>query len=141
SGIYKICILTQYRAHSLIRHIELGWSFSRHEFDEYIELLPAQERYETSVWYQGTADAVYQNMDIILSHRPAYVLVLAGDHIYKMDYGLMIGTHLKSGADVTVGCVEVPLEDARQYGLMVVDETNRVIGFREKPEHPDPMPG
>jgi len=141
SGIYKICILTQYRAHSLIRHIELGWSFSRHEFDEYIELLPAQERYETSVWYQGTADAVYQNMDIILSHRPQHVLVLAGDHIYKMDYGLMIATHLEHDADVTVGCVEVPLPEARQYGLMVVDDSNRVIGFREKPENPEPIPG
>jgi glucose-1-phosphate adenylyltransferase len=141
SGIYKICVLTQYRAHSLIRHIQRGWSFWREEFDEFVELLPAQERYETSQWYQGTADAVYQNLDIIADHHPAYVLVLAGDHIYKMDYGLMIATHIEKGADVTVGCVEVPLAEAGHFGLMVVDDDHRVIGFQEKPEQPQPMPG
>ena len=141
SGIYKICVLTQYRAHSLIRHIERGWSFWREEFGEFIELLPAQERYETSQWYQGTADAVYQNLDIIFDHHPSYVLVLAGDHIYKMDYGLMIATHIEKGADVTVGCVEVPLHEARHFGLMLVDEEQRVVGFQEKPEHPQPIPG
>jgi len=141
SGIYKICVLTQYRAHSLIRHIQRGWSFWREEFDEFVELLPAQERYETSQWYQGTADAVYQNLDIIADHRPSYVLVLAGDHIYKMDYGLMTATHIENDADVTVGCVEVPLSDARHFGLMVVDDDYRVIGFQEKPEQPQPSPG
>lgn len=141
SGVYRICVLTQYRAHSLIRHIERGWSFWREEFDEFIELLPAQERYESSQWYQGTADAVYQNLDIIIDHHPSYVLVLAGDHIYKMDYGLMIATHIEKDAEVTVGCVEVPLEEGRQFGLMVVDDDFRVVGFQEKPEQPRPMPG
>ncbi len=140
SGLEKICILTQYRAHSLMRHIELGWSFSRHEFGEFIELLPAQERIESSFWYQGTADAVYQNLDIINEHGPEFVLVLAGDHVYKMDYTVMIAAHLETQADVTVGCVEVPLRDANQFGLMVVDRHNRVIGFEEKPENPTPMP-
>ncbi|MBI2993432.1 MAG: glucose-1-phosphate adenylyltransferase [Gammaproteobacteria bacterium] len=141
SGLHKICILTQYRAHSLIQHVERGWSFSRHEFDEFIELLPAQERYENSSWYQGTADAVYQNLDIILDHRPDRVLVLAGDHIYKMDYGLMLATHMDCRADVTVGCVEVPLRSASLFGLMIVDAENRVIGFQEKPARPLPTPG
>jgi glucose-1-phosphate adenylyltransferase len=141
SGINKICILTQYRAHSLIRHIELGWSFSRHEFDEFIELLPAQERVETSSWYQGTADSVFQNLDIILDHNPAYVLVLAGDHIYKMDYALMLALHVERNADVTVGCVEVPIREASNFGLMEVDAEDRVTGFQEKPEHPRSMPG
>lgn len=141
SGIHKICILTQYRAHSLIQHLERGWSFSRHEFDEFIELLPAQERYEHSSWYQGTADAVYQNLDIILDHAPDHVLVLAGDHVYKMDYGPMFATHIDSRADVTIGCVETPLRDARQFGLMIVDADNRVVGFQEKPDQPRPMSG
>ena len=141
SGIYKICVLTQYRAHSLIQHIERGWSFFRNEFDEFIELLPAQERFETSSWYLGTADAVYQNFDIILDHRPSFVLVLAGDHIYKMDYGMMVATHIDNKADVTVGCIEVPLKEASDFGLMLVDGENRVIGFQEKPAHPEPMPG
>ncbi|MBI1732312.1 MAG: glucose-1-phosphate adenylyltransferase [Gammaproteobacteria bacterium] len=141
SGLYKICILTQYRAHSLMRHVELGWSFSRHEFGEFVELLPAQERTEASSWYQGTADAVYQNLDIILGHQPDYVLILAGDHIYKMDYGMMLETHLASRADVTVGCVEVPVNEAHQFGIMVVDEQNCIKGFQEKPDHPMPTPG
>jgi glucose-1-phosphate adenylyltransferase len=141
SGINKICLLTQYRAHSLIQHIERGWSFYRYELGEFIELLPAQERFATSSWYLGTADAVYQNFDIILDHRPSYVLVLGGDHIYKMDYGMMIATHIENNADVTVGCIEVPLEEASDFGLMIVDDSNRVIGFQEKPVVPEPMPG
>lgn len=141
SGIHKICILTQYRAHSLFQHMERGWSFCRDEFGEFIELVPAQERYESSSWYRGTADSVYQNLDIILDHRPSYVLVLAGDHIYKMDYGLMIATHIENVADVTVGCVQVPLKDAHHLGLMDVNEDNRIIGFHEKPRHPKPMHG
>lgn len=141
SGLHKICVLTQYRAHSLIQHMQRGWSMFRPEFNEFIELLPAQERYTTSVWYQGTADAVYQNLDIIHDHAPTFVLVLAGDHIYKMDYGRMLATHLKTGADVTVGCVEVPLRKASNFGLMIVDEEDRVVGFEEKPEHPKPAPG
>jgi glucose-1-phosphate adenylyltransferase len=141
SGIHKICILTQYRAHSLIQHIERGWSFCRDEFNEFIELLPAQERYESSFWYQGTADSVYQNLDIIQEHRPSNVLVLAGDHIYKMDYGSMVAIHVESEADVTVGCIEVALQEASQFGLMLVDDDYRVIGFEEKPEKPQPLPG
>jgi len=141
SGIHKMCILTQYRAHSLIRHIERAWSFCRDEFGEFIELLPAQERYESSSWYQGTADSVYQNLDIIQEHRPSYILVLAGDHVYKMDYGVMISTHIASDADVTVGCVDVPINEASQYGLLKVNDADRILGFQEKPENPRPKPG
>jgi len=141
SGIRRVSVLTQYNAHSLIKHLERAWSFLRAEFGEFIELLPAQERFETSSWYQGTADAVYQNLDIILDHRPTFVLVLAGDHIYKMDYGMMITAHVDSKADATVGCVEVPLQAARDFGLMVVDEQLRVVGFQEKPADPRPLPG
>ena len=141
SGINKICILTQYHAHSLIQHIERGWSFYRYELGEFIELLPAQKRLETSSWYLGTADAVYQNFDIILDHRPSYILILGGDHIYKMDYGMLMATHIENNADVTVGCIEVPLSEASDFGLMLVDETGRVIGFQEKPSRPEPMPG
>jgi len=141
SGIRKICILTQYRAHSLIQHIERGWSFCRTEFGEYIELLPAQERCDSSFYYQGTADSVYQNLDIILEHKPTFVLILAGDHVYKMDYGMMVATHLEKNADVTIACIEVPLQEASNYGLMMTDKTNRVTGFQEKPERPRPIPG
>lgn len=141
SGISKICILTQYRAHSLIRHIELGWSFSRHEFDEFIELLPAQERADAAFSYQGTADAVFQNLDIILDHNPSQVLILAGDHIYKMDYGLMLAMHLEIHADITVGCARTSLHEASNLGIMKVDGEKRVIGFEEKPENPEAMPG
>ncbi|MFQ5659252.1 MAG: glucose-1-phosphate adenylyltransferase [Gammaproteobacteria bacterium] len=141
SGIHKIDILTQYRAHSLIQHVERGWSFCRDEFGEFIELLPAMERYESSSWYQGTADSVYQNLDIILEHRPSYVLVLAGDHVYKMDYGVMIAAHAENSSDVTVGCVEVPLKDAHNFGLLNVDEDNRITGFHEKPANPQSLVG
>ncbi|MCC7410051.1 MAG: glucose-1-phosphate adenylyltransferase [Gammaproteobacteria bacterium] len=141
SGIRRVCVLTQYNSYTLMRHIERAWSFLRAEFGEFVEVLPAQERFESSSWYQGTADAVYQNLDIILGHRPSYVLVLAGDHVYKMDYGSMIASHLDSGADATVGCVEIALAQARDFGLMVVDEAQRVVGFQEKPAVPQPMPG
>ena len=124
SGINKICILTQYHAHSLIQHLERGWSFYRYELGEFIELLPAQERFETSSWYLGTADAVYQNFDIILDHRPSYILILGGDHIYKMDYGMLMASHIENNADVTVGCIEVPLSEASDFGLMLVHLIN-----------------
>jgi glucose-1-phosphate adenylyltransferase len=140
SGIRRVGVLTQYKAHSLIQHIQRGWSFLRGEFGEFIELLPAQQRIETS-WYAGTADAVYQNIDIIRQHAPEYVLILAGDHIYKMDYGQMIAYHVESGADMTVGCLEVETEVARAFGVMAVDETGRVTEFAEKPENPAPTPG
>ena len=140
SGIRMIGVLTQYKAHSLIQHIQNGWSFLRGEFKEFIELLPAQQRIQDS-WYSGTADAVYQNLDIIRTHKPDYVLILAGDHIYKMDYGLMIAQHVDSGADMTVGCIEVPLEEAKAFGVLSVDTDGRVTEFQEKPAAPHPMPG
>lgn len=140
SGIRKIGILTQYKAHSLIQHIQHGWGFLRGEFSEFIELLPAQQRIETS-WYAGTADAVYQNLDIIRTHQPDYVLILAGDHVYKMDYGPMIAHHVEKQADLTVGCIEVPLEQARAFGVMGVREDGRIVDFAEKPESPQPIPG
>jgi len=140
SGIRMIGVLTQYKAHSLIQHIQNGWSFLRGEFKEFIELLPAQQRIQDS-WYSGTADAVYQNLDIIRTHKPDYVLVLAGDHVYKMDYGMMIAQHVDSGADMTVGCIEVPLEDAKAFGVISVDTDGRVIEFQEKPAEPQSMPG
>jgi glucose-1-phosphate adenylyltransferase len=140
SGIRMIGVLTQYKAHSLIQHIQQGWSFLRGEFKEFIELLPAQQRIEDS-WYAGTADAVYQNLDIIRIHKPEYVLVLAGDHIYKMDYGAMLARHAETGADMTIGCIEVPLETARAFGVISVDEDGKVVEFNEKPEAPHPIPG
>ncbi|MHB8624205.1 MAG: glucose-1-phosphate adenylyltransferase [Sulfuricaulis sp.] len=140
SGIRRVGVLTQYKAHSLIRHIQKGWGFLRGELGEFVELLPAQQRIETS-WYTGTADAVYQNLDIIRNHEPGYVLILAGDHIYKMDYGAMIVRHVDSGADVTVACVEVPVGRAHDFGVMTVDALDRVISFQEKPKTPTPSPG
>lgn len=140
SGIRQIAVLTQYKAHSLIRHIQRGWSFFRGEFGEFVELLPAQQRIETS-WYKGTADAVYQNLDIIRTFEPDYIIILAGDHIYKMDYGSMLADHLSNQADLTVGCIEVPIEEASEFGVMAVDADERIISFREKPENPASIPG
>ncbi len=140
SGIRRIGLLTQYKAHSLIQHIQRGWGFLSGEFGEFIELLPAQQRIESS-WYMGTADAIYQNIDIIRLHNPEYVLILAGDHIYKMDYGPMLAQHVESQADMTVGCIEVDLEMAKEYGVMTVDTDNRITEFNEKPAEPQPMPG
>jgi len=140
SGIRRIGVLTQYKSHSLIQHIQKGWGFLRGEFGEFVELLPAQQRIETS-WYLGTANAVYQNLDIIRNHNPSYVLILAGDHIYKMDYGPMVAYHLEHAADLTVGCIEVPLERASAFGVMDVDRDGRVTRFVEKPADPQPMPG
>ncbi|MBI3778683.1 MAG: glucose-1-phosphate adenylyltransferase [Gammaproteobacteria bacterium] len=140
SGIRRVGVLTQYKAHSLIKHIQRGWGFLRGELGEFVELLPAQQRIETS-WYTGTADAVYQNLDILRNHNPSQVLILAGDHVYKMDYGAMLAHHVNSGADVTVACVEVPVERAREFGVMAVDEQGRIVSFQEKPETPAPLPG
>jgi glucose-1-phosphate adenylyltransferase len=140
SGIRMIGVLTQYKAHSLIQHIQQGWSFLRGEFKEFIELLPAQQRIEDS-WYAGTADAVYQNLDIIRIHKPDYVLILAGDHIYKMDYGTMLARHAESAADMTIGCIEVPLKEAKAFGVLSVDTDGRVVEFTEKPEQPQSIPG
>ncbi|PXX91861.1 glucose-1-phosphate adenylyltransferase [Marinobacter vulgaris] len=140
SGIGQVGVITQYKSHSLIRHIQRGWGFMRGELNEFVELWPAQQRIETS-WYEGTADAVLQNLDIIRSHNPEYVLVLAGDHIYKMDYGTMLAAHVESEADITVGCIEVPLEEASAFGVMSVDDELNVTEFLEKPENPKHMPG
>jgi len=140
SGIRKIGVLTQYKAHSLIRHLVHGWSNFRTELGEFVEVLPASQR-TTGNWYDGTADAIYQNLDIVEALRPKYVLVLAGDHIYKMDYGEMLAYHVEKGADMTVACVGVPLEDAKGFGVMTVDENHRVVAFDEKPADPQPMPG
>lgn len=140
SGIRRIAVLTQYKAHSLIRHIQQGWGFLRAELGEFVELVPAQQRVKTS-WYTGTADAVFQNLDIIRNHQPEYVLVLAGDHIYKMDYGPMLAYHVAQGADLTIGAIDVPLEMAKAFGVMSVNEDGRVTAFNEKPENPAPKPG
>ncbi|QKT02736.1 glucose-1-phosphate adenylyltransferase [Ectothiorhodospiraceae bacterium 2226] len=141
SGIRRIGILTQYKAHSLIRHVQQGWNFLRAELGEFIELLPAQQRLNTG-WYAGTADAVYQNLDIIRTHNPEFVLILAGDHVYKMDYGPMLAYHVEHHADLTVGCIEVPVDEARgAFGVMQVDPDMRVRGFQEKPQEPESIPG
>ncbi|MDQ2075312.1 glucose-1-phosphate adenylyltransferase [Marinimicrobium sp. ABcell2] len=140
SGIGRIGVLTQYKAHSLIRHIQRGWGFMKGDMDEFVELLPAQQRIETS-WYAGTADAVLQNLDIIRNHQPEYVLILAGDHVYKMDYGTMLAAHVEQDADVTVGCIEVPVAEATACGVMAMDSDNRVTEFVEKPANPKHIPG
>ncbi|MBI1906000.1 MAG: NTP transferase domain-containing protein, partial [Rhodocyclales bacterium] len=140
SGIRRIGVATQYKAHSLIRHIQQGWSFLEGRFDEFIELLPAQQQI-TAAWYSGTADAVFQNLAVLRRHSPKYVLVLAGDHVYKMDYGRMLAFHLTHQADLTVACAEVPLTEASAFGVMGIDGNGRVISFQEKPAQPQPIPG
>jgi glucose-1-phosphate adenylyltransferase len=141
SGIRRIGVLTQYKAHSLIQHIQRGWGFLRGEFNEFIELLPAQQRTEGENWYRGTADAVFQNLDIIRNHAPDYVLILAGDHVYKMDYGKMLAEHILKDAAVTVACIEVPLAKASGFGVIAVDEEGAILEFQEKPANPQPIPG
>jgi len=140
SGIRQISVVTQYRSHSLIRHIQNGWSFLRGEFGEFVELMPAAQQRTEDSWYEGTADAVAQNLNILRSHNPEYILVLAGDHIYKMDYGPMIAEHVEKKADMTVGCLEVPLEMAKGFGVMSIDEDSRIVRFSEKPAHPEATP-
>jgi glucose-1-phosphate adenylyltransferase len=140
SGIRCIDVLIQYKSHSLISHVQKGWSFLKSEIGEFIELIPAQQRVQDQ-WYAGTADAVYQNLDIIKSHRPRYVLVLAGDHIYKMDYSQMLAFHVDHNADMTVGCVEVTLDEARRYGVMSINDEDKIIDFNEKPAEPVSVPG
>ena len=140
SGIRQVGILTQYKSHSLIRHVQQGWNFLRAELGEFVELLPAQQRVGAG-WYAGTADAIYQNLDIIRMHQPEYVLVLAGDHIYRMDYGPMLAYHVENEADMTIGCLEVSLQEAQSFGVMEVGEDWRVSRFLEKPHDPKPVPG
>ncbi|MCC7346528.1 MAG: glucose-1-phosphate adenylyltransferase [Variibacter sp.] len=141
SGIRRIGVATQYKAHSLIRHLQRGWNFFRHERNESFDILPASQRVSDQAWYAGTADAVYQNIDIIESYGPRYIVVLAGDHIYKMDYELMLAQHVESGADVTIGCLKVPRMEATGFGVMHVDAQDRIIAFVEKPKDPPAMPG
>lgn len=140
SGIRRVGVITQYKAHSLIKHVQRGWGFLRGEFNEFIELLPAQQWVDDVSWYKGTADAVYQNLDILRMYQPEYVLILAGDHIYKMDYGKMLAFHVQNEADMTVACVEVPRQEASAFGVMQVDANDRVLAFMEKPADPPPMP-
>jgi glucose-1-phosphate adenylyltransferase len=140
SGIRRIGVATQYKAQSLIMHLQRGWSFLDGRFDEFIDLLPAQQQI-TENWYQGTADAVFQNLDLIRRRNPKYILILSGDHIYKMDYGRMLAQHAQSQADMTVACMDVPLDEASAFGVVGVDDQQRVTSFVEKPKNPPPMPG
>lgn len=140
SGIRRIGVATQYKAQSLISHIQHGWGFLDGRFKEFVELLPAQQRIEET-WYQGTADAVYQNLDILRRHDPAYVLILGGDHVYKMDYSKLLAEHVEKSADMTVACLEVPLEEASSFGVMSVNNEWRITSFDEKPDKPAPIPG
>ncbi len=141
SGVRRIGVITQYKSHSLLRHLQRGWSFLRNEFNEFIDLLPAQQRIDEHSWYQGTADAVYQNLDILRAHGPSYYLILAGDHIYKMDYANLIADHVACGARCTVACIEVPLAEASAFGVMATDAQGRIVRFDEKPAQPAAMPG
>src|ERR1700709_1723037 len=140
SGIRRIGVATQYKAHSLIRHLQRGWNFFRHERNEGFDILPPSQR-SGDTWYAGTADALYQNIDIIEGYDPEYIVILAGDHIYKMDYAAMLVQHVEQNADVTVGCIEVPRMEATAFGVMHVDETDRIIAFVEKPADPPAIPG
>ncbi len=140
SGIRKIGVATQYKAQSLIQHIQRGWSFLDGRFHEFVDILPAQQQVNEN-WYMGTADAVYQNLDLIRRNRPKYVLVLSGDHVYKMDYGRMLYDHVETRADLTVACMDVPLEEGSAFGVMHVGDDRRISAFIEKPADPPPMPG
>jgi glucose-1-phosphate adenylyltransferase len=141
SGVRRICVLTQYKAHSLLRHLQMGWSFLRPEMNEFLDLLPAQQRLDEATWYRGTADAVYQNFDIFRAADAEYFIVLAGDHIYKMDYSNLLKDHVDKGADCTVACIEVPLEEASGFGVMAVDDSMRIVNFLEKPKDPPAISG
>jgi glucose-1-phosphate adenylyltransferase len=141
SGLRRIAVLTQYKAHSLLRHLQMGWSFLRPEMNEFLDLLPAQQRLDEATWYRGTADAVYQNFDIFRAAGPGYFVILAGDHIYKMDYSSMLADHVDKGADCTVACFEVPLAAASDFGVMATDGAMRIIDFLEKPAAPPAIAG
>ncbi|HEY0133845.1 MAG TPA: sugar phosphate nucleotidyltransferase, partial [Nannocystis sp.] len=136
SGFRQMAVLTQYKSHSLLRHLQRGWSFLRGEMGEFVDLLPAQQRINEENWYRGTADAVYQNLDIFRSVQPRHVIILAGDHVYKMDYGKMLLAHVERGADATVACIEVPRMEATAFGVMHIDEDDRITAFLEKPADP-----
>ncbi len=140
SGIRRIGVITQYKSHSLLRHVQRGWGFLKSEMNEFVDLMPAQQRTDDESWYRGTADAVYQNQDILASYGADYIVVLAGDHIYKMNYALMLADHVAKGRDCTVGCIAVPRMEATAFGVMAVDETNLILDFVEKPADPPAMP-
>jgi glucose-1-phosphate adenylyltransferase len=141
SGIRRIGVITQYHSHTLVQHIQRGWSFLNEEMNEFVDLLPAQQRLSTEHWYKGTADAVYQNLDIIRRYGAKYVVILAGDHIYKMDYSRMLLDHVEKGGECTVACLPVPLSEASEFGVMEVSDEHQVLKFLEKPENPPAMPG
>jgi glucose-1-phosphate adenylyltransferase len=141
SGIRRIGVITQYKSHSLLRHLQRGWAFLKNEVNEFVDLLPAQQRVDEESWYRGTADAVYQNQDILDGYQADFVVVLAGDHIYKMNYALMLADHVALGLPCTVACLEVPREEASAFGVMAVDEHRRIRDFVEKPENPPAVPG
>ena len=140
SGVRRIAVATQYKAHSLIRHLQRGWNFLQPVRNESFDILPASQRVGEDKWYAGTTDAVFQNIDIIDGYAPEYLVVVAGDHVYKMDYERMLVQHVNSGADVTVACVELPVAEAKGFGIMGVDDRDRIVSFVEKPEHPPEMP-
>lgn len=141
SGFRRVLVLTQYNAHRLLEHLQRGWGFLTGHLDEFIHACPAEQHLDTDAWYQGTADAVYQNLPNVMGHHPRNVLVLAGDHVYRMDYKGFLQDHLAAEADLTIACLEVPLEEASQFGVMAVDGQDRIIGFQEKPAAPTPIPG
>jgi glucose-1-phosphate adenylyltransferase len=141
SGIRRIGVITQYKSHSLLRHLQRGWAFLRPEMNEFVDLLPAQQRVDEESWYRGTADAVYQNQDILAAYGADYVVVLAGDHIYKMNYAVMLADHVAMGRECTVGCIEVDRMEARAFGVMAIDDKRGITEFVEKPENPPAMPG
>src|SRR4051812_31074958 len=141
SGIRRIGVITQYKSHSLLRHLQRGWAFLKSEMNEFVDLMPAQQRNDDDSWYRGTADAVYQNQDILASYRADYIVVLAGDHIYKMNYAIMLADHGARARDCTAGCIAVPREQASAFGVMAVDDKSMIVDFLEKPKDPPPMPG
>jgi glucose-1-phosphate adenylyltransferase len=141
SGIRRIAVITQYKSHSLLRHLQRGWAFLKSEMNEFVDLLPAQQRVDEESWYRGTADAVYQNQDILAAYRADYVVVLAGDHVYKQNYALMLADHVAQGRECTVGCIEVDQKEATAFGVMAVDENRLILDFVEKPADPPTIPG
>jgi glucose-1-phosphate adenylyltransferase len=141
SGIRRIAVITQYKSHSLLRHLQRGWAFLRGEMNEFVDLLPAQQRTDEEHWYRGTADAVYQNLDILGGYGADYIVVLAGDHVYKMNYSLMLADHVAKGRECSVGCIAVPRSEASAFGVMAVDDDWRIVDWVEKPADPPPMPG
>lgn len=141
SGIRRIGVVTQYRSHTLNQHVQRGWNFLQSDFNEFVELWPAQQQTADESWYQGTADAVYQNLQIIGDVNPDYILVLAGDHVYKQDYSIMLREHIKKGADISVACIKVPVEEAKEFGVLGIDEDENITTFVEKPENPPTIPG